>query len=147
MVQCHVDVAVLRVVIAADVVSDPRIFWRIGGPGDAAIARRFGKRAFAQLNDKRVASGWIGRVVSVGCCLGDAKLYMRRVKLGAATAAHRHGPHAANGVDDVASRLAAERDKVGHECRLIFQADDLHLDRRSVGLHPERDSRLQTQNA
>jgi len=145
--QCHVNVAVLSVVIAADVVSYPRVFRRVRSPGDAAIARRFGKRSFPQLNDKRVASAGIGRVVRVCRRFRDAELNMRRVKLGAATAAHRHGPHAANGVDDVASRLAAERDKVGHECRLIFQADDLHLDRRSVGLHPERDSRLQTQNA
>lgn len=86
-------------------------------------------------------------MVRVRCRLRDAELDMRRVKLRTATAANRHRPDAANGVDNIASRLAAERDKVGHECRLIFQADDLHLDRRRVGLHPERDAWFQAQNA
>lgn len=77
MVQRDVNVAALGVIVAADVMGDPRVFRRVRGPGIVAIAWRFRERHLAQLNDKRVAARRVCAMLFAGGRLGDAELHMR----------------------------------------------------------------------
>lgn len=143
MVQRDVDVTALGVIVAADIVSDPSVFRRVRGPCVVAIAWRFGKRHLAQFNDKRVAARRVCGMLFAGGRLGDAELHMRRIRIEPATATNRHGANAPHCVCDIRRRVSAEGDKVGHRDRLVFEADNLHLHRCRICLHPERDARLE----
>ena len=145
--QRDVDVAVLDVVIAANVMSDPRVFGRIGSPVFALIARRFGKSHLAKLDDERVAGRWIGRMVVAGRGLGHPKLHMRRIGVEPVRTAQWHGANPANRVDDVGGSVTTERDEIRHAVRLVFEAVDLHFASRCVCFHPKRYAGLKPEHA
>ena len=145
--QRHVNVAVFDVVMTADVVSDPRVFRRIGSPVFALIARRFGESHLAQLDDERVAGRRIVRMLFAGCRLGHPKLHMRRIGIEPVSAAKWHGANPSNRVDDVGGSVTTERDEIRHAVRLVFEAVNLHFAGSRVRLHPKRDAGLKPEHA
>ena len=147
MMQGNVYVAVLDVIMVADIMSNPRVFWRIGSPVLALIARRLSERHFTQLDDKGIARRRIVRVVFVGRGLRYPKLHMRRIGIKSVCAAQRHGADLAHRIDNVGGRVTTERDEVRHAVRLVFQTVDLHFAGRSVRLHAKRDPGLEPEHA
>lgn len=80
MVQRYIDIAVLRVVIAADVVSDPSVFWLVWSPSKGTFSRRFGKRSLAEFYDERVAVRRIVWIIIVSCSFGHPEMYVWRIR-------------------------------------------------------------------